>query len=214
MEIIHKGMEEPIKEILYSYRGWHVDSITKLLKPISLTAITASWTPLKALKANCSMRYPRGGFTHHYNTSPQWYCECGYYSSKSISDLNEAYNITHFNVIGKIANWGKIIECEKGFRTEFAYPQVLYYLNPEQIASRYFPKTEIIEIANNYCIDAEKMPENLYKEYYHCCKNPSIFDNFTNVLNIPKVVITPPITISTTFINPKGLLYEKKHPDS
>lgn len=59
---------------------------------------------------------------HDPTDAPVWGCRCGYYAMKSLSDcttgpLNSPYA---FAVIALL--WGKVIECENGYRAQYMRP--------------------------------------------------------------------------------------------
>jgi hypothetical protein len=59
-------------------------------------------------------------------------CTCGFYSAKSLEHLmsmgyaDYRHGVDTFTVVGKIANWGKVIEGSQGWRAEYAYPMMFY----------------------------------------------------------------------------------------
>ena len=79
------------------------------------------WEPRKAQKSRCV----KG--THD---SPQFNCSCGFWSFKSLDMLTD--HLSKYTgstvVVGTVEIWGRVIECENGFRSEFAYPKELWLL--------------------------------------------------------------------------------------
>lgn len=83
------------------------------------------WIPKVANRAQCK---------HYGHKAPQFSCSCGFWSFKTLKLLLKsmptyAANVT---VVGTVEIWGRVIECEFGFRSEFAYPKELWLLNEGQ----------------------------------------------------------------------------------
>jgi hypothetical protein len=57
-------------------------------------------------------------------------------------------------ILGRVALWGRIVKHSKGYRAEYAYPQVLYYGSPS------LEKQIVQRAAARYGIDAVPMPES------------------------------------------------------
>ncbi len=59
-------------------------------------------------------------------------CSCGFYSAKTLEHLRtmgyHTYDPAYGSicVVGRLANWGKVIEGTQGWRAEYAYPVTLY----------------------------------------------------------------------------------------
>jgi hypothetical protein len=82
------------------------------------------WTPRKIGVAACE----RGCME-----VPDERCSCGFYSAKTLPHLlgmsyhrYDAEAKGMFHVVGKVANWGKIVEGTQGWRSEKAYPVALF----------------------------------------------------------------------------------------
>src|SRR5271154_6225341 len=83
-----------------AYRIWYVP-----LQPILQMRsyhIQTPWTPCQRLEAECR---------NHMS------CVCA----------GEFWTSTKREAFGKVYLWGRVIECEKGFRGLYAYPAGLYY---------------------------------------------------------------------------------------
>jgi hypothetical protein len=111
-----------------AWRGWDVrDGMLEAL------GSSSRWEPRRALKANC---ISCGG-----HAAPYLNCRCGYWSFKTQELLAQAmdkYDDT-VKVIGQVEIWGRVIECENGFRSEYAYPKELWLLDEglESLSWRY-----------------------------------------------------------------------------
>lgn len=60
---------------------------------------------------------------------PRLNCTCGFYTARSLEHLlGLGYRAQGENpdVLGQVANWGKIVECDQGWRSQFAYPVQLW----------------------------------------------------------------------------------------
>jgi hypothetical protein len=101
-----------------AWRGWDVTDGT-----LESLGSSAQWEPRHALKAKCA-----SGRTH---AAPDLACHCGYWSFKTRELLEQALEgyASVVEVIGQVEIWGRVIECENGFRSEYAYPKELWLLN-------------------------------------------------------------------------------------
>jgi hypothetical protein len=101
---------------LTGWRGWEVtDGLLEAL------GTDFTWEPRQAARARCR---------HGGHSAPDRNCACGFWSFKT-SDLLAKALITYaekVNVLGQVELWGKVIECENGWRSEFAYPKELWLL--------------------------------------------------------------------------------------
>lgn len=105
-------------ETLTGWRGWAVDH--EMLKSVGTFNY---WRPHVATHATC---YYEG------HESPHFICSCGYWSFKS-SDLMKKAVCEYRDsiaVVGSVELWGRVIECENGYRSEYAYPKELWLLKP------------------------------------------------------------------------------------
>jgi hypothetical protein len=54
--------------------------------------------------------------------APQYDCQCGFYATKEPDEQWATYSV----VYGKVALWGRVIEHERGYRAQYAYPLELW----------------------------------------------------------------------------------------
>jgi hypothetical protein len=100
-----------------AWRGW--GATNGMLEALGSDS---RWEPKRAPKANCL-------YVSH--AAPHMTCRCGYWSFRTFELLQAAmanYAGT-VDVIGQVEIWGRVIECENGFRSEFAYPKELWLLD-------------------------------------------------------------------------------------
>jgi hypothetical protein len=100
-----------------AWRAWKVIAVDGVWKLAAL-GTTGVWEPKKALEATCN----RG--TSH--PAPHRDCACGIWSFTDLDTLIPALNGYEVTVFGLVSIWGRVIECEKGFRSQFAYPKELW----------------------------------------------------------------------------------------
>jgi hypothetical protein len=101
------------------------------------------WTPRKRSEAICSKpnscsrvqqhKDRRSGETFEFSIGvPGENCGCGFYSAKDFNHLQSmGYHQYYegmggFKIVGKVANWGKVIECDLGWRAQYSYPVKLF----------------------------------------------------------------------------------------
>jgi hypothetical protein len=101
-----------------AWRGWEVKG-----GMLEALGTSARWEPRRAPKANCH--------TGHDHAAPALQCRCGYWSFKTRELLEEALEsyAVSVDVIGQVEIWGRVIECENGWRSEYAYPKELWLLD-------------------------------------------------------------------------------------
>lgn len=108
------------EELLFpeAFEGWRGWSIVEG----RLTSINQEfvWQPGQEVQAACDGRHP----------IPKLSCSCGLYSTKSWRKLQtNGYHM--FGAFGLVSLWGRVLEGTLGYRSEFAYPKMIFlsYLN-------------------------------------------------------------------------------------
>lgn len=114
---------------LKGYRAWYVGGSTGLLTG---QAHTELWSPYQPFRAAC---YSGDTDSHlekngDYIPAPAIGCTCGVYSYKTMAQLTvrmnaiheQTYGLAPLMVWGEVYLWGTIVEHDKGYRSEFAYP--------------------------------------------------------------------------------------------
>jgi hypothetical protein len=90
---------------------------------------TGVWPTGEPIHATCRVRPPiatvaRGLIGLHRSPDPR--CTCGVYASASLHALIDATpSFPAAPVIGTVAMWGRVVEHERGWRAEYAYPSRL-----------------------------------------------------------------------------------------
>ena len=99
------------------------------------------WTPKKRMEARC--------LSHASCVAAGLGCKAGIYAFRTLDEAAELYYecldslVAHATpeehadlspqsrvVIGRVYLWGKVLECEYGFRAEYAYPSAIYDTAP------------------------------------------------------------------------------------
>jgi hypothetical protein len=118
--------------------GWRVWTVARELPPYGATPKMRSasynywWTPRVKSRAECDSCDELDPETGQLSGLPGETCTCGFYSAKTLEHLRSMGYIKHstredtVGVVGRLANWGKVIEGSQGWRAEFAYPVELY----------------------------------------------------------------------------------------
>lgn len=116
------------------FRGWQWDYQRYFQGCGHLRSMTRHtiWTPGQVTRAVCGGNADPNmngdvavGFTHQ---SPNEKCKCGIYMLNSLEDVIDYFG---FNVYGKVAGWGKVVEAENGFRVEYCYPLEFFIIYKE-----------------------------------------------------------------------------------
>ena len=103
---------------IVGYRVWEIG-------PSGLEGISiGTWPPLVPMRAVCDQKC---------HQAPQEYCQCGMWGFKTVEDLGECLAMygplrADKYVAGRVYMWGTAVECEKGWRVEYAYPAELWAL--------------------------------------------------------------------------------------
>lgn len=107
-------------EPIIAWRAWQPSG--KQLKAIGQGM---AWPAKKPMKAKC---VSRGG-----HKAPEMQCECGIWAFRDLETLLPAADsyASQDLIVGSVYLWGRVIECENGYRAEFAYPKELWCLKPE-----------------------------------------------------------------------------------
>lgn len=100
-------------EEFIGWRGWMVDK--GVLKSVNHGEI---WTPNVEFEAECQI-----GRSH--KKVPWASCSCGLYSTKTLDQLRQN-NYHNTGAFGLVSIWGNIIDGGSGYRSQFAYPKVIY----------------------------------------------------------------------------------------
>lgn len=162
-------MTEILTEPIIAYRSWFVSRSCRQIK--STGNGTMAWPRLTAPAAACrsgcdvySMYFrqmewllgPRaaGEDEQEHHEAPSFACNCGYYAMKRVEEIPEG------SVYGRIAIWGRVVEMEHGYRSQYAYPQV-FYIEP---AAKLERVALLRKLAAEYGCEVVPMPEVLVQE--------------------------------------------------
>jgi hypothetical protein len=95
------------------------------------------WSPLRPLRAVCVPHHRPDAAGGH--AAPRLDCDCGIYAARTpeplASYLDSAFpgRPTVARALGRVRLWGEVIECERGWRGELAYPDALFIPTRESI---------------------------------------------------------------------------------
>lgn len=117
-----------LMEAAIGWRSWSFAKEPPLfgtaVKLYSVTHGNYYWAPRRRSRAECGRCGP---------DIPGENCSCGFYSARTLRHLLQmSYHLYNeeesgwFHAVGQVANWGKVIECETGWRSEYSYPRKLY----------------------------------------------------------------------------------------
>lgn len=106
---------------IVGYRVWQWDAAG--LKSLN----GEQWVPGRRLSALCrtdARRFISGmsRSTHDSDQLPHPNCTCGVYAAKTVERLRQC-GYGRFGVYGEVYLWGTVVEHERGWRAEFAYPK-------------------------------------------------------------------------------------------
>jgi hypothetical protein len=105
---------------IIGYRVWGWDAV-------GLTSLNGErWTPKKPIVAGC-----RACETHGAHHAPHMNCTCGVYAAKTLQHLRRSCYGSH-GPCGEVLLWGTVVEHQRGWRAQFAYPKN-FVLLPEMM---------------------------------------------------------------------------------
>jgi hypothetical protein len=111
-----------------AWRAWRVVRTGGAFRLGSVVQHTV-WPTNSELSADCHrLRLFRRRRRRH--VAPDMRCECGIYAAATLEQLRlyvvEGLRGHLSRVVGRVALWGTVVECERGFRASRAYPARLY----------------------------------------------------------------------------------------
>ncbi len=134
---------------LVGWRGWNV------IQPGFLTtsSITPTlWLPNERTEAVCRDHQELEETIPHHES---WTCKvCGIYAFNSPEEIFKQ-NYSKQTVLGEVWLWGKVIECRRGFRAQYACPKKLYATKAMLDANQM-----VAYLAFRYDIELEEIPAN------------------------------------------------------
>jgi hypothetical protein len=134
-------------EAFEAWRVWRVvrhDGVCALASVVKRTV----WPAGEPLTAECLRALPLLDWLRRRrpHAAPEPQCECGIYAAGLDcvrGYLTDALPEARARVIGRVALWGSVVECERGFRATHAYPISLYVPLPRGGRAR----ASVLEVA-------------------------------------------------------------------
>lgn len=109
---------------ILGYRVWQWDAA-------GLKSVCGEpWHPDQPLTARCRLAdcgafSARAEDAHDAHDAPQEKCTCGIYAAKTLQHLRSA-GYEGYGIHGEVCLWGKVVEHERGWRAQLAYPRNLF----------------------------------------------------------------------------------------
>lgn len=124
---------------IIGWRGWRVTTSGNEYRLQGLGR-DAVWEPKKPVKAECRKDVLRTPFIFgdpfverpKPHDCPDKDCSCGVWAFRDLNEfkkMGESYSSTA--VVGQVYLWGRVLECENGYRAQFAVPKELWIFDPE-----------------------------------------------------------------------------------
>jgi hypothetical protein len=114
------------------------------------------WEPRARFAARCEDRpspFWQPDQRPHEHAAPARECECGVYAFES---RGEAERLASEKVdddviaLGRVSLWGRVLEAERGYRGQYAYPYDLVVLGGSD--------TLVRELRSRYAVDVDRAP--------------------------------------------------------
>ena len=115
------------------FEAWRVWRVVRHDGELTLASIVKRtlWPAGEPLAAECLKALPFIDWIRRRSPhpAPEPDCECGIYAAGLDSVrgyLSDTLPDARARVIGRVALWGCVVECERGYRSTFGYPVSLY----------------------------------------------------------------------------------------
>ena len=133
---------ERVPDMVTCIVGWRGWSVKKRLDELRLEGIGMShiWTPKKPEEATCKS----GSFGYRLSAvwgdtpseleahfAPHKDCTCGIWAFRTLEEFQAMAQQYSVDVVGQVYLWGRVLECENGFRAQYAYPKELWLMNKD-----------------------------------------------------------------------------------
>lgn len=116
------------------WRAWRVDRVADENGQVLLysASFDYAWVPFEKARASCDKCTSEDPADPR--CVPGQNCSCGFYTARSLDHLRRMGYHRYQNgddavkatIVGRVANWGKVIPGTQGWRAEYAYPEMLY----------------------------------------------------------------------------------------
>ncbi|HZD87938.1 MAG TPA: hypothetical protein VE088_08030 [Gaiellaceae bacterium] len=144
-----------------AFEAWRVWRVVRHDGDLALASVVKRtvWPAGEPLAAECLKALPLFDWLRRRqpHVAPEPRCECGIYAAGLDcvrSYLTDALPDARARVIGRVALWGSVVECERGFRASYAYPLALYVPLPRRGRSRAAIE-EVAEALTRYDVPVE-----------------------------------------------------------
>ena len=155
-----------------AWRKWLVDEEDGLLRSLYKDVV---WLPMHKTEAHCYRDRGQLIAGGRCSTAPNPRCVCGIYAVKQEDEVHRfgrareslaaaAPSPRTLTVIGTVSLWGRIIETDRGYKAEYAYPYELHVIrDPGGFSSPSLARLETAtaqasriaaQLRDNYAVDA------------------------------------------------------------
>ncbi len=164
------------KDPIVAWRGWG------LMHPHYLVSGNLVYEPRKRHESRCIKDH----------MCPDEGCTCGIYAFPSLEELRRQnyHNDVRYRVFGETYLWGKVVEHERGFRAQYAYPKRLMF--PEKRKMLSAMEIDVVALAP-------------YVAYLYGVPHEIIKPDHELRQDLPKPLKTPsPFRVPGTVVAPTG----------
>jgi hypothetical protein len=158
---VEASLAPDFAEPIEGWRLWHLteDAGTILLRSVIMNVV---WPLRSALEAECLRTGRRAlrRIARRKHVTPEFDCTCGVYAGRQ--ELVPHYwqesagRWSKARVFGRVALWGKVVECERGWRATRAYPSRIYVPADTRLGSA--DEVEIAAQLTEYGVPVELLP--------------------------------------------------------
>lgn len=129
-------MQAPdLVEPVVGWRLWRISERRRETRLMSLF-LDDVWPWLEPLEARCAIPRIVWRRRERRHSAPHEECDCGIHATLWATVAPQFRNAGRHRrpcfVVGQVALWGRVVECEFGWRSTFAYPKRMFALLPKQ----------------------------------------------------------------------------------
>lgn len=161
---MNEPLLDPAPDFAAPLEAWRVWRVIERDGELTLGSIIkpAIWPAGRPLVAECLHCRPLLDWVRprHRHEAPEMRCECGIYGA-GLDQIDPYLNEPLMRgevvrVLGRVALWGQVVECERGFRASHAYPLDLF-VPSEPVLEEYGGSGGVIGALDRYGVPVEML---------------------------------------------------------
>lgn len=165
---------ETRRGVVTGWRCWTVPKGETLLRPIYMKGLV--WKPGEPFEATCPQEL---------HAVPAEGCKCGIWAVCHPLQLDEVSWSDHRGtiIVGQVALWGNVLEFERGWRGQFAYPTHLYAFTDDELLAQTLRERYVVPVA--WGAEADLLRSILPKSFTPGGRAPAAVPQIPTGIGIP-----------------------------